>query len=32
MVNVECGVWSSAFEIATGQHDSRKYNRATLRY
>lgn len=32
MVNVECGVWSSTFEVAMGQHDSRKYNRATLRY
>ena len=31
MVNVECGVWSSAFEVATGMHESRKYNRATLR-
>lgn len=32
MVNVECGVWSSAVEVATGQHESRKYNRVTLRY
>ena len=32
MVNVECGVWSSMVEVAMGQHDSRKYNRATLRY
>lgn len=32
MVNVECGVWSSAVEVATGYHDSRKYNRPTLRY
>lgn len=32
MVNVECGVWSSAVEVATGQHESRKYNRANLRY
>lgn len=32
MVNVECGVWSSAVEVATGQHESRKYNRPTLRY
>lgn len=32
MCNVECGVWSSAVEEATGQHESRKYNRATLRY
>lgn len=31
MVNVECGVWSSAVEEATGQHESRKYNRPTLR-
>lgn len=32
MVNVECGVWSSMAEVAMGQHYSRKYNRATLRY
>ena len=32
MVNVECGVCSSAFEVSTGMHESRKYNRATLRY
>jgi hypothetical protein len=32
MCNVECGVWSSAVEVATGQHESRKYNRPTLRY
>lgn len=32
MSKVECGVWSSAVEEATGQHESRKYNRATLRY
>lgn len=32
MCNVECGVWSSADEVATGQHASRKYNKATLRY
>lgn len=32
MVNVECGVWSSAVEVATGQHESRKYKRPTLRY
>ena len=32
MVNVECGVWSSAFEVATGEHESRKYNRANIRY
>lgn len=32
LVNVECGVWSSMVEVAMGQHDSRKYNRATLRY
>lgn len=32
MVNVECGVWSSAVEVATGQHESRKYNKPTLRY
>lgn len=32
MVNVECGVWSSMVEVAMGKHESRKYNRATLRY
>lgn len=32
MCNVECGIWSSALEIATGQHESRKFNRQTLRY
>lgn len=32
MCNVECGVWSSEVEVATGQHKSRKYNRPTLRY
>lgn len=32
MVNVECGVWSSAVEVATGYHKSRKYNKPTLRY
>lgn len=32
MVNVECGVWPSMAEVAMGQHDSRKYNTATLRY
>ena len=32
MANVECGIWSSALEIATGQHESRKFNRQTLRY
>lgn len=32
MVNVECGVWSSAFEVATGYHESRKYNKSTLRH
>ena len=32
MVNVECGVWSSAVEVATGEHESRKYNKANLRY
>lgn len=32
MVNVECGVWSSMVEVAMGNHDSRKYNRARLRY
>ena len=32
MCNVECGVWASAVEVATGRHESRKYNRPTLRY
>lgn len=32
MCNVECGVWSSAVEVATGQHESRRYSRPTLRY
>jgi hypothetical protein len=32
MCNVECGAWSSAVEVATGQHESRKYNSPTLRY
>lgn len=32
MANVECGVWSSAVEVATGQKESRKFNRQTLRY
>lgn len=32
MLNLECGLWSSAVEVAMGQHPSRKYNRATLRY
>lgn len=32
MCNVECGVWSSAVEVATGQHESRKYNRPILKY
>lgn len=34
MANVECGLWSSAVEVATGQHESRKFNSQsqTLRY
>ena len=32
MANVECGLWSSAVEVATGQKKSRKFNRQTLRY
>lgn len=32
MVNVECGVWASAVEVAMGYHESRKYNRPTLRH
>lgn len=32
MANVECGVWSSAVEVATGRKESRKFNSQTLRY
>lgn len=27
MMNVECGMWASRVEIATGYHNSRKYNK-----
>lgn len=32
MMNVECGLWTSKVEEATGFHKSRKYNRDTMRY
>lgn len=32
MMNVECGLWTSKLEEATGFHKSRKYNRNTMRY
>lgn len=32
MMNVECGLWTSKVEEATGFHKSRKYNRHTMRY
>ena len=28
MCNVECGVWTSAWEAATGSHESRRYNKS----
>lgn len=31
MANVECGIWSSAVEVAMGRHESRKYNSAIIR-
>lgn len=31
MMNVECGMWSSRVEIATGCHKSRKYNQHALK-
>lgn len=32
MCNVECGLWTSRVEEATGLHKSRRYNMHTLRY
>lgn len=32
MCNVECGLWTSVVEEATGLHKSRRYNMHTLRY
>ena len=32
MSNVINGVWYSAVEVATGYHESRRYNRPTLRH
>lgn len=32
MCNVECGLWTSLVEEATGLHKSRRYNMHTLRY
>lgn len=32
MCNVECGLWTSANEISTGYHKSRRYNQLTIRY
>lgn len=32
MCNVECGVWTSRVEDATGLHKSRRYNRHILKY
>lgn len=32
MMNVECGMWTSRVEIATGCHKSRKYNHHALKY
>ena len=32
MCNVECGLWTSRVEKATGLHKSRRYNMHTLRY
>ena len=32
MCNVECGLWTSKVEEATGLHKSRRYNRHILRY
>lgn len=32
MCNVECGLWASLVEEATGLHKSRRYNMHTLRY
>lgn len=32
MCNVECGLWTSANEVSTGYHKSRRYNQMTIRY
>lgn len=32
MMNVECGMWTSRLEIATGCHKSRKHNHHALKY
>lgn len=32
MCNVECGLWTSANEVSTGYHKSRRYNQVTIRY
>lgn len=32
MCNVECGLWTSANEVSTGYHKSRRYNHLTIRY
>lgn len=32
MCNVECGLWTSATEVSTGYHKSRRYNQLTIRY
>lgn len=32
MMNVECGMWTSRVEIATGCHKSRKYSHHALKY
>lgn len=32
MMNVECGMWTSRVEIATGCHKSRKHNQQALKY
>lgn len=32
MCNVECGLWTSKVEEATGLHKSRRYNRHVLKY
>lgn len=32
MCNVECGLWTSANEVSTGYHKSRRYTQLTIRY
>lgn len=32
MCNVECGLWTSATEVSTGFHKSRRYNQMSIRY